>query len=485
MVAADTAEGDQDWPGRADGPSLATPGLAGPADPAQAPSAKSADLRQRLRQSVGRVTWGLADQAVSSLTNAAMSIYVARELGAVQFGAFSLAYVTYSFALNASRGLATDPLTVRFSGTELPVWRRAVARSTGTALTVGFATGACVLAAAVILHGTTRLAFLALGITLPGLLLQDSWRYAFFAIGRGRGAFFNDTVWALTMVPALVLLRESGHASVFTFELAWGAAANVAAVIGPLQARVIPHVSGGWAWVRRHRDLGARYLVENTANSGSVQLRSYGVGLMLGLAAVGYVSASTTLMGPFMVVLMGMTLVMVPEANRILRKSPRHLRLFCLLIGAVLAVGALAWGITLLVVLPLGFGQWLLGSIWRPTYPLVLPVTIAIAGACVIVGASAGLRALGASRRSLRAQISYSVVYVVLSLVGGYFGGAIGTVRGSAVAAWIGALIWWWQLRVAMRESDQVPALRWSLMRRAGSHRSAGTDGSGLRRDGV
>ena len=83
---------------------------------------------QRLRgQAARRLGWGVADQAVSSLTNFAVSIYVVRTLGAAQFGAFSLAYVTYSFALSASRGLATDPLVVRFSGTDLGTWRRAVA----------------------------------------------------------------------------------------------------------------------------------------------------------------------------------------------------------------------------------------------------------------------------------------------------------------------------------------------------------------------
>ena len=56
---------------------------------------------------------------MSSITNFAVNIYIARTLGAVQYGAFSLAYVTYAFALNASRGLATDPLLVRFSGTDL------------------------------------------------------------------------------------------------------------------------------------------------------------------------------------------------------------------------------------------------------------------------------------------------------------------------------------------------------------------------------
>src|SRR5205807_2619487 len=74
---------------------------------------------QRLRsQAARRLGWGIADQAMSSLTNFAVSIYIARTLGAAQFGAFSLAYVTYAFALNASRGLATDPLMVRVSGTD-------------------------------------------------------------------------------------------------------------------------------------------------------------------------------------------------------------------------------------------------------------------------------------------------------------------------------------------------------------------------------
>ena len=77
---------------------------------------------------IRRLSWGIADQIVSSLSNFAVGIYVVHTLGAVQFGAFSLAYVTYGFALNASRGLSTDPLMVRFSGTDLPTWRRAAAK---------------------------------------------------------------------------------------------------------------------------------------------------------------------------------------------------------------------------------------------------------------------------------------------------------------------------------------------------------------------
>ena len=40
-------------------------------------------------------------------------------------------------------------------------------------------------------------AVLALGIVLPGMLLQDCWRYAFFAAGKGHHSFLNDLAWGL------------------------------------------------------------------------------------------------------------------------------------------------------------------------------------------------------------------------------------------------------------------------------------------------
>ena len=227
---------------------------------------------------------------MSSLTNFLLSIFVARSLGAAQFGAFGLAYVTYGLAINASRGLSIEPLLIRFSGTIPPTWRRATAHSTGTALLVGLVTGAFALGAARLVGGTTGLAFAGLGLTLPGLMLQDAWRYAFFALGHGRDAFINDTVWAVVLLPSLVILRMTGHANVFWFVIAWGAGANVGAAIAPFQARVVPNLVGATEWLSRHRDLGPRYLLENTGGNVSATLRSYSVSYILGLAAIGYIA---------------------------------------------------------------------------------------------------------------------------------------------------------------------------------------------------
>ena len=422
------------------------------------PRSPVAVFRQLRSNAARRMGWGLADQVVSSLTNFAVAIYVVHALGAVQFGAFSLAYVTYGFVLNASRGLATDPLMVRFSGTDLPTWRRAVADCTGTATVVGLALGACVLAAVAVLGGRTGAAFLALGLTLPGLLLQDSWRYSFFALGRGGHAFLNDTIWALTLLPALAVLHVTGHADVFWFVFAWGITATIAAAAGALQARVIPRPDGTWGWMSEQRDLGPRYLAQGTAQSAAVQLRAYGIGFVLGLASLGSVQAAATLFGPMTILFLGMSLVTIPEAARVLRRSPRRLPLFCLVITGGLTMAALAWGIILLVAVPRGFGSWLLGPIWRSTYPLVLPQMFFVIGQGIGAGEGTGLGALGAARRSLRQSVLSAVLFVIGSVVGAVAGGAAGTLWGAAASQWISAVYGWWQLREAQRDAGHLSA---------------------------
>jgi O-antigen/teichoic acid export membrane protein len=404
--------------------------------------------------SVRRLGWGVADQAVSSVTNFAVVFLVARSLGAVQFGAFSLAYIAYGFALNLSRGLGSYPFQVRYTGAEYAEWRRGAAESSGTALTTGIFTGCCMLAAAAVLSGATRSAFMALGLTLPGLLLQDSWRFAFFVLGRGRQAFLNDAIWAVAQFPAMLWLHATHEGAVFWFILSWGGAATVAAAVGPLQARVLPDLWAVPSWLSRQRDLAIRYATSDLIGSVGIQLRTTIVDGLLGLAVVGYVQAASTLMGPFMVAFYGISLVTVPEAVRVLQKSPRRLPLFSAAVSTGLIVAAVAWGSVLLLALPRGLGQLALGSIWRPTYALVVPQTLVVVGQAFSTGAGTGLSALGAAHRTLRAALIGSSFVLVCSVLGPLLGGAKGTIIGLAIASSLGGIVLWREFRAALREYE-------------------------------
>ncbi|TDW23487.1 hypothetical protein [Kribbella kalugense] len=401
-----------------------------------------------------RLTWGLADQAVTSLVSFLVGIVVARQLGALQFGAFSLAWVTYGVVLNISRGLATDPLAVRFSGLDRSVWRTAVAKSSGMAIVVGLGLGAVCATVGLLLGGHAGQAFIALGIVLPGLMLQDSWRFAFFASGQGGKAFLSDITWALGLIPLLYLASQ--HATVTRFVLAWGAAGIFAALVSGLQAGILPRPALARRWLSEHRDLSLRYLTENVTLSGAYQLRMYGLGAFAGVAAVGTVRGAEMLLGPFFIVLSGIGLVAVPEAARVLRRSVRALPVFCLLLGGAQAVAALAWGLLLIFALPDSWGHALLGEVWLPASVLVLPATLSVASAGFNTGAAAGLRALGIARRSLKAQLCASAFYLVGGVVGGALDGARGSAWGAACATFSATFVWWLTLRVGIRERKQL-----------------------------
>jgi O-antigen/teichoic acid export membrane protein len=402
-----------------------------------------------------RLSWGLADQAVSSMTNFAVGIFVAHSLGITAFGIFSLAWVTYAVIINVSRGLATDPLVVRFSGVGVASWRDAVARSAGTALAVGLVTGVLSVFIGITIGGDLGWAFIALGFVLPALTLQDAWRFAFFAAGQGQRAFVNDLVWGVAMVPALLLANRFD--SVVLFLLAWGASAGVACIYGCAQTGMLPRLNGVRSWLIEQRDLGTRYMIENVSNSGSTQLRMYGLGAIAGLASVGAVRGAELLMGPFMAVLMGLSFVAVPEAARVLRRNHRRLAKFCLVLGGGQAAGVLLWGVALLVIVDERIGTFVLGETWYAAAPLIIPATLSVANAGFINGAAAGLRALGDARRSLRCMLIMSSAYVVFGLTGAVLGGALGSAWGAASATLLGAVVWWTQLRVSLRNYVPPP----------------------------
>jgi O-antigen/teichoic acid export membrane protein len=397
-------------------------------------------LRSRIRRVAGRLSWGIADQALSSLTNFGVGICVARLLGTREFGAFSLAFVAYLVALNASRGLATEPLLVRYSGAEPTPWRRAVREATGMVTVLGLALGACSVAAGMLLSGPLRMAFVSLGLLLPGLLLQDSWRFSFFAAGRGGLAFMNDLVWALLLIPALATVVATGHADVFWLTLAWGGSAR------PLAAA---------SWLRGHHDLALRYLGENLTVSGAAQLRTYGLSAVAGLAAVGSLRAAELLLGPINVLVMGVANMAVPEAVRLVRRSIRRLRFFCLVVAGGQAGAAIAFGMTMLL-LPGRLGSQLLGPSWEPAHRLLVPVALTVANTGISAAAITGLRALGAASTSLRARLVASSASMTGGLLGAALGGAPGAAWGIFAGTAIGAVVWWWHLRKELSVQERA-----------------------------
>jgi len=398
----------------------------------------------------------VADQALSSVTNFALGVFVARAVAPSAFGAFSLAFASFLIVFSASRALATQPFVVRFSDVSNEEWRRGARLASGSALTIGITAGTMFVAVGLIAAGALGNAFVAFGITMPGVLLQDSWRFIFFARRRGDLAFLNDLTWALVLVLTLGLVLLSHQASILWIVLAWGLAGTAAGVVGMFQAgHILPAPRRIADWLRAQRDLAPRFLIEHMTLSGSTQLALFGIGLVAGFAATGAIRAGQILLGPAYVLFVGLQLVAVPEAVHLLNRSVPRFRLAVGQLSAALLAGVAFLGL-LMFFLPTAAGTALLGKTWPLAHRVLIATTVSMAGTAVSTGLLVGLRALAAARYSLRSRVAQSATSVGGAIVGAVSGGAVGAAWGTAIGIWIGVSLWWWYWRRGLREREVI-----------------------------
>ncbi len=389
-----------------------------------------------------RASWGLADQALSSLTNFALVIVVARESSAHTLGLFALAFATYCLALGACRAICSEPLVVRYSNVPAPRWRTGASLATGSSLVVGLAVGVASGVFGFLVGGEAGSLFLILGLILPGVLLQDTWRYAFVAAKRTPSAFANDLVYALLLLPALLALLAANRFDAPRALLLWGCAATIAALVGAWQARLLPRPQQISTWLNRQRDLAPRYLAEFAAVAGESQVVLYGVALIVSVTAVAAIRGGLLLLGPLNILVFSATMAGVPEAVRLLKSGASRLVAACVVISAGLVTLTILWMVALLTV-PSSVGTSAVGVVWDNARPLIVPLSISTAALGTVIGAAVGLRALEAARNGLRARLIASPVVLLAGFAGAAVHGAVGAAWGLAIGQSVAAIVFW------------------------------------------
>lgn len=399
------------------------------------------------------MAWTVVDQGLSSLTNFSIGVVAARQGGVLEFGAFSIAFTTYLLLLGISRSVCTDPLVVRYSVEGTPGRREATKDAMGAAIALSVpATAACALAG-LAFSGALRVSMLALALSLPGLLVQDSMRFAFFAMGRPARAAVNDLVWVCGQAAAFTALFLLTDPSPAVLLSAWGLAAMVAAVAGPFQARLCPSPQRAVRWLREQADLSGRYLLDFFALAGQVQVLLYGLGIVSGLQALGAFRAAQLILGPIHSLFFAALSTAVPEGARVRADGDGSLYRMIRSLAVGLPLLALAW-VGTLVVLPEGAGSVILGDSWPGAQDLIVPLGLAIAVTGVLTASNCGLRALAAARRGLRARVALLPLVLISGLGGAAVGGATGCAMGLLIANSMGGAIFWLQFSKASQEDE-------------------------------
>ncbi|HEX6568378.1 MAG TPA: hypothetical protein VF015_04410 [Acidimicrobiales bacterium] len=379
----------------------------------------------------------MADQGISSLSNVVVSIFVARSLSAVGFGAFGAATVAYLLALGATRALIGEPLLSRYSSADPETRRSLVADLLGAALVTSLVCAGVVWVVGVAVGGVAGSALLALAVVLPLVMVQDTWRYVFI-IDRPGGAVVVDAVW-LAAVCAVLAAAPAG-ADAAWFVVAWGATGGLGAVAGMIVGRGSLAVPRPVRWLRRNRDMGVRFLGEFVTGQAVGQVVLAGVGAIAGLSVIGAVRAAQVFYGPLNTIHQGIYLALVPEGAR--TASARHLRR--LMVGASVALVAVAgaW-MCVGLVMPDAWGTALFGETWGEAGGLMLPMGLAMIAGSAATGGFAGVRALGDAAESLRARLRTVGPQLLLPLAGTVVAAGQGFAVGFGLGHAASAAIWW------------------------------------------
>ncbi|MDX2731110.1 MULTISPECIES: hypothetical protein [unclassified Streptomyces] len=416
-----------------------------PSDPPRTPRRSAAALASVL------------DQAASSLTNIAVLVIAARVSTVHGFATFSMVYLTFTVLLGLNMAYVGQAVVLTRGDTGAAC-RSAITFTSLASCIVGvlLATVGAVTGAVTGGWAGPGGAFLALGLVLPLVLVQDGLRYAFSTLRRPGLALAADTLRLVCVVPALLL--QPRHAAPGLLVAVWGVSAAPALLLG---LRLLwPHVRGSRADLRpyvRRGHLGQRFVVEFAVGNASSQLAVLGLGLFAAPLAVGALRGATTLFGPLNVLFNSVNAFGPPLLNRL--GGRRATTRATALLGLVLSAVGLAWGLVLYA-LPDHVGRQLLGDTWQLTATL-LPASgaqyaVMGLGTCALVT----LRVLR-PRATLSVQVVFSLLAVVLMLAGYLLtGSALGAAWGLAAGSALKAVAAWTRVaRLRVEEATPTAAV--------------------------
>lgn len=390
-------------------------------------------------------SWGILDQALSSGSNVALTIVVARTVGPDAFGGFSLCFVVYMLVLLVVRTTGIRPFTIETAHADVQRARAQARALMGFALGIGCLIGCLCLIAGRLFPDPLRSGLTVLGVLLPGLLLQDAVRGIFFAWQMPRAALVNDGLWSgLQAVSLLSVLLGVENPPMALLMAGWGLPAAVAALGGLATLGTVPARMRLMPWLRTHKDLATPFAVNMMLTAAPSYVAYLVMPLVSSLEELAMVRGAYIFFGPLGVVFTGAAVIALPAIVRSGRSRSRR-RMSVQLSSSLAAVG-LAWG-AIVVALPDSVGRAVLGDLWEGSGPVRLLLAISLVAEAVLVGPDVVLSSLRLPRRMTSVRAVSAAVTLLASVALAAAEGAAGLAAGLAMGYSVGAVLAVLQIR--------------------------------------
>jgi len=377
-----------------------------------------------------------SDQGVASLQNFAVLVLALHSLSLHRFGLFSIAYTALPITIIIARGLLLEPFMVRFTVASYTSRRQAAARAISSSAGLGITLCLVLLLIAVPIHGTDTRALVAVAaLTVPFILLQDSWRVYFVTSGRPASALLNDAVCLAVTGGLAVWLRHSLTQPYMLIGI-WGAGSCCGFLVGMAQSRLIPKP---WTVNRlfngrpSEHSLGLRLAGARSVEAGT----SVGVYALMGsivsVSGVGRLGTALAVFAPLTTLVTAAGLFLLPEGARYRSESSGRLRLFASASAALLAGLTAAYALVV-AGSPHQLVASLVGPHWSAARSLLLPVAIWTAAAAAKQAWDVNLRVLGRGQMVLGLSALTGGLVGASAITGAALAGIKGGAWGYAVA---------------------------------------------------
>jgi O-antigen/teichoic acid export membrane protein len=405
-----------------------------------------------------RMAWGLFDQVLSSATNFALIVVVARAVTPEAFGAFALAIGVYLASVGINQAFASEPLVVRFSDHGPEETGKAVGEAASAALFLGAFLGLATAATGLLLGNSLGRALFVTGLLLPSLLLHDVLRHGFFVLRRPRTAAALDAGWGGAQLITIIFATASGADAVELFLVLWGGSGALTAIVAARALRTRLRPGSGLRWLRVHRQIGLRFAGEYSTVSLAVQAVIYSTAISGNLAAAGALRAAESMYGPVNMAFSGVRTAVVPEAVR-LAGAPRRLMKLCLSVSAAITFAATTWAVVIWLT-PAEIGGVVLGDTWALAAVVAVPIGAQKVAQALSTGPLIAARARADARTSFRIRVILALLIVVLGVPGSILAGALGAAWALAIATTLATILWWASLMLApWRRRETVATL--------------------------
>jgi len=382
----------------------------------------------------GRAPWAVLTTALSSVGNLLLSLTIARLAPIEDLGRFALAFSLYVLVTGLSRTVVTEAVLAEAAAER--VNRPAVAAGSRRVAAVGVGCAVPLLAGGI----ADRSSYLIVAaVALPGLLLHDYARNVGIGVGRPRPPCMREVIW--TVLTALAALL--GLTGVVGPSVVFGLWAGAGALLGYATTLLHGHrIQPGWHLDRVGSRAAASYGLQFLLTAGSAQLALTALGVTIGMAVVGSLSAGRTVLGPATLLVGSASSLVIPHLARVRAAAgPVRRRAAVRMTGVLLLATAPACLFVLLV--PDRVGEMILGDNWRHAEPLLWLLALEVLfGGMAMVG-FAGHRVQGAARRSLLLGGGLGVLRVPVVVGFAVVWGAVGAAVALALMGLLSAAAWW------------------------------------------